>query len=230
MNNDKIKYPILKVVVGSQAHGLATPESDFDYRGVFVTPTSELLRIGSKITETSWIEGKEDDTSWEIGKFLLMATKSNPTVLETFLANRADKDINAKEYIFGEELRSLFPHIWSSQYVKDAFIGYGLNQRKKFFDDKDGRKDKYATAYLRTLYQAHELLTTGTFSVNMSQTPIFDLLKRFKKGEYEVGEVIQECWEWESQVLKDFKQNPEKQTNLEPVNEFLLKVRRHYWE
>lgn len=228
------KYPILKVLVGSHAHGLATPESDFDYRGVFVLPTKQLLTLGSKIEQTSWIDpetGNLDDTSWEIGKFLLMATKSNPTVLETFLATRADKDdITEKEYEFGEELRALFPHIWSSQYVKDAFIGYGLNQRKKFFDDKDGRKDKYATAYLRTLYQAHELLSTGTFSVNMSKTPVFELLKNFKKGNYQVGEVIQACWEWENQVLKDYKQNPDKQVNLEPVNEFLLKVRKHFWE
>lgn len=36
---------ILKVIVGSQAHGLATPASDFDYRGVFVVPTKEILCV-----------------------------------------------------------------------------------------------------------------------------------------------------------------------------------------
>ena len=29
---------ILKVLTGSRAYGLETPESDYDYHGVFVTP------------------------------------------------------------------------------------------------------------------------------------------------------------------------------------------------
>ncbi len=57
---------ILKVVVGSQAHGLATPESDFDYRGVFVVPTAEILSLNGTTKTTNWIEGKDDDTSWEL--------------------------------------------------------------------------------------------------------------------------------------------------------------------
>ena len=47
---------ILKVIVGSHAHGLATSKSDFDYRGVFVVPTVDLLKIGPKTKETRWIK------------------------------------------------------------------------------------------------------------------------------------------------------------------------------
>ena len=225
---------ILKVIVGSKAHHLDTNKSDTDYRGVFVVPTSELLRIGPKHDETRWIEGREDDTSWEIGKFLLMATKCNPTVLECFLAPvtwHENPTINKAYYdAYGKELRDLFPYVWNSQYVKDAFIGYGLNQRKKFFENQDKRAPKYATAYLRVLYNAWELLSTGTFSVDMRVTSIYEQLIRFKKGEYQVGEVIQACWDWETKVLKAYKANPDKQTNMEPVNEFLLKVRKELWE
>lgn len=230
-------YDILRVIVGSQAHGLATPASDYDYRGVFVVPTSELLSIGSHQDETRWIEGNEDDTSWEIGKFLLMATKCNPTVLETFLAPRVDvefKLLDAQKQAFphaslGEELQKLFPYVWNSQYVKDAFIGYGVNQRKKFFENKDKRAPKYATAYLRVLYNAYELLSTGTFSVNLEKTPVYDYCKRFKEGNYSMGEVINECFRWETEVLKAYNANPSKETNMEPINEFLLKVRKEYW-
>lgn len=218
---------ILKVIVGSQAHGLATPESDFDYRGVFVVPTTEILRIGGHVNETSWIEGKEDDTSWEVGKFLLMATKCNPTVLETFLAPTVPTPI--QDAVFGMELQALFPHVWNSNDVKNAFIGYGLNQRKKFFEDKDKRAPKYATAYLRVLFNAYELLSTGTFSVNLTETPVYDLCRKFKAGEYTRGEVIDATYYWETKVLEAYKNNPDKQTNKEPVNEFLLKVRREFW-
>lgn len=214
---------ILKVIVGSQAHGLATPKSDYDYRGVFVIPTEEFFKIGGKdLQHTSWIEGNEDDTSWEIGKFLLMATKCNPTVLETFLAPKAMHEYDP----WGDKLRDLFPYVWNSTDVKNAFIGYGLNQRKKFFDNKDNRAPKYATAYLRVLYNAWELLSTGTFSVNMKNTPVFESLKKYKSGEYTPGDVIDKCFYWETQVLDAYKKNPNKQTDLRPVNDFLLKIRK----
>ena len=227
---------ILKVIVGSQAHKLASPGSDFDYRGVFVVPTSEILKIGGTIKTTSWIEGKEDDTSWEIGHFLNMATHCNPTVLETFLAPTAagfslkeHSDDIFPEFKYGREMRGLFSHVWNSNDVKNAFIGYGVNQRKKFFENKDKRAPKYATAYLRVLYNAWELLSTGTFSIDMSKSPIYQDLKNFKAGIFTPGEVIEKCWKWETKVLEAFKANPNKKTNIEPVNEFLLKVRKQFW-
>lgn len=228
-----MKIQILKVIVGSQAHGLATEKSDFDYRGVFVVPTTEILKIsGENIKHTSWIEGNDDDTSWEIGKFLLMATKCNPTVLETFLAPEAYKGElkrhSGGEY-WGQELRDLFPHVWNSNDVKNAFIGYGINQRKKFFEDKDSRAPKYAAAYLRVLYNAYQLISTGTFSVDLRETPIYEYVKKFKSGDYQRGEVIDQCFYWETELLKAYKQNPDKKTNLEPVNEFLLKIRKEFW-
>ncbi len=219
---------ILKVIVGSQAHGLAGPDSDYDYRGVFVVPTSEILSIGPHQDETRWIEGNEDDTSWEIGKFLLMATKCNPTVLETFLAPQVISE-NPENDVYGTELRALFPHVWNSQYVKDAFIGYGVNQRKKFFENKDKRAPKYATAYLRVLYNAWELLSKRTFSVSLVGSPVYEYCKRFKAGDYSPGEVINECFKWETEVLKAYNANPDKKTNMEPINEFLLKVRKEFW-
>lgn len=234
LSYQEIMKEILKVIVGSQAHGLANENSDYDYRGVFVVPTSEMLKIGGDAPKnTQWIEGNNDDTSWEIGKFLMMATKSNPTVLETFLAPEAYKgELKRKTggVYWGHELRELFPYVWNSNDVKNAFIGYGLNQRKKFFDNKDNRAPKYATAYLRTLYNAWELLSTGTFSVNLKDSPVYEQCKRFKAGDYTHGEVIQACFEWETKVLEAYKQNPDKKINLEPVNEFLLKVRKEMWE
>jgi predicted nucleotidyltransferase len=224
-NNNEI---ILKVLVGSRAHGLHTENSDFDYRGVFVLPTERLFQLGSKIDQTSWIEppkdtpGKIDDTTWEIQKFLLLATKCNPTILETFFSPPIYKNE------WGTRLIELFPHVWNSEDVKNAFIGYGLNQRKKFFENQDNRAPKYATAYLRTLYNAWELLSTGTFHLDMTDTPVFEQLKRFKAGDYTIGEVIQSCYEWQTKVELAYKKNPNKMTDLEPVNQFLLDIRKYY--
>lgn len=219
---------ILKVIVGSQAHGLAGPDSDFDYRGVFVVPTTELLSLGNTKMTTNWNEGTNDDTSWEIGHFLNLATHCNPTILETFLAPLAPTGMDTMKYI--SELRELFPYIWNSADVMNAFIGYGLNQRKKFLEGKDGRPHKFAAAYLRSLVNGWELLSTGTFTVKIADLPIGETVRRFKNGDYTVGEVIQTCWDWETKVRKAYKQNPNKKADLEKINEFLLKVRKEFWE
>ncbi|KKK77684.1 hypothetical protein LCGC14_2851130, partial [marine sediment metagenome] len=101
---------ILKVLVGSHAHGLATPESDRDYRGVFVTPTSDLLRIGvGKPKGHHWAEGgTEDDTAlvitvtgdgdgvrWHVGDdgpALSIGWKDAQAQLRTYALERGDPD------------------------------------------------------------------------------------------------------------------------------------------
>ena len=212
---------ILKVLVGSRAHGLATPESDFDYRGVFLVPTDNILSLGSTKKNVNWIEGKVDDTSWELGHFLYLATKSNPTILETFISPIEGVTIE------GEKLRRLFDYVWSSKGVRDAFTGYGINQRKKFLAEKDKKPDKFAAAYARSLYNAYELLTTGTFTIKISETEVGKDIRRFKDGDYTFGEVIDYCRDLESKVNKAFEDNPDKETNMEPINEFLLDIRKN---
>jgi predicted nucleotidyltransferase len=230
------KREILKVIVGSQAHGLATPESDFDYRGVFLVPTSEIIKLGGNIKNTHWIEGKDDDTSWEIGHFLNLATHCNPTILETFLAPRTDTPLNIPEgyyeeypYLYGEELRELFPHIWNSLEVYNAFRGYSRNQLTKFIDKKDAKPHKYASAYLRVMYQGFQLLTTGTFPVNFRETPIYNTLVKWKNKEYTRGEVMDVTEAWENKLTEAFHSLPRKEADLEIVNDFLLRVRKENW-
>lgn len=233
MKDNKIQ--ILKVIVGSQAHGLATPESDFDYRGVFIYKTRDILSLDPPKDQTNWIEGKEDDTSWELGKFLLMATKCNPTVLETFKSpavpfkNPLEEPITSVNGQYADELRDLFQYAWNSADVRNAYIGYGLNQRKKFLEDKDKRKAKYAVAYLRSLYNGWEILNRGDFSVDMRPTPIYETLKKWKAGEFTAGEVIDLAELWTDKVNEAYEKNPKKETNIEPVNDFLLKVREENW-
>lgn len=229
---------ILRVLVGSQAHGLADAKSDADYRGVFVIPTSELLRLGPKPVSTQWIEGDVDNTSYELSHFLFLATKSNPSILEVF---KGDPLTGNNEHWIGigwagDSLLKLFPHVWSSVGVLDAFTGYGNNQRKKMLENKDGRMDKYAVAWLRTLYNAVCLLKQGDFSLSVVGTPIEGILRAWRAGRSEntslalrPGEVINTCLEWDFKVRDAFAENPNKKTNVEAVNDYLLSVRKAFW-
>jgi hypothetical protein len=217
------KKIILKVLTGSRAHGLNDSDSDYDYRAVYVLPTSKILSLGYNYKGTHWIEGeKEDNTAYEVGHFLNLAIHCNPTILEIFKAPviKATKE--------GEELRKLFPYVWNPQQAFDAFVGYGKNQRKKFLDKKDNRHDKYAVAYVRVLHQLNELLATGDFSVEITLPALKEQLLKFRKGKYLPGEIIDIT---ENLIRMAEKRLPycRNKPDLRKVNKFLLKVRRRYW-
>lgn len=181
---------ILKVLIGSQAHGLAGPESDADYRSVYVMPTANLFRVGFRYQGTRMTKETADETAWEIGLFLSLALECYPLVLETFLA----PVVSADEW--GRELRDLFPSVWSARQAYEAFMTYAANQRKKFLDKKDGRPAKYAAAYVRVLYNLCELLDRGTFTVRIAETEVGADLARLKAGQVRPGEVIDMGEHW----------------------------------
>jgi len=60
---------ITKVVVGSRLHGLANDRSDWDYRGIHITPLKDVLSPFKTLKNTSWIEGDIDNTSYELADF-----------------------------------------------------------------------------------------------------------------------------------------------------------------
>ena len=220
---------ILKVLVGSRAHGLARPDSDYDYRSVYVVPTREILSLNSKHKSTQWIEAykekeeKDDSTGWEIGHFLSLATHCNPTILEVFAAPIIHSTPE------GEELRALFDSVWNPQGVRDAFIGYGLNQRKKFLENKGKNSSKFAVAYLRTLYQAYVLLCDKRLKVSFENTPtLLRLLQGYRDGDFSPGLILDRCLFWQKEVEKAFE-TCKHEPNLTKVNQFLLKIRKDYW-
>jgi len=236
MNKDKVQ--ILKVLVGSQAHGLADEDSDHDYRGVYVNATEDILRLGHKYKGNHWVEGEsEDQTYYEINHFLCLATKCNPTILEVFKApNMATKDITegrtitfTNEASLGIELQKLFPYIWCPKKSYEAFVGYSSNQRKKMLDKKDDRGPKFACAYLRTLLQLHDLLEFGTFDLKVKDGCYKDYLLEIKNGHYKPGEIIDIA----EQLIEECKVLRDKSTqeqDLDKVHEFLIKIRKQYWE
>lgn len=213
---------ILKVLVGSHAYGLARETSDMDYRGVFITPTSELLKIQSP--HSNRVEGDGDDVNYEVGHFLNLALKSNPSVLELFVA-----PLVGDVLVEGIELRGLFPHVWSSRGVLDAFQGYSQSQQKRMLLEEDyNRKWKFAVAYIRVLLQAESLLTYGELPIAI---PLFAYndLKDVRDGHWTVGNVMDWVADLKEGVFAAYKNNPDKHSNPEPVNEFLLALRKENW-
>jgi uncharacterized protein len=209
---------ILRVLVGSQAHGLADPGSDADYRAVFVRPTAELFRLDAKPSTARWSKSDGDETAWEIGAFLSLAVQCHPLALETFKAPVLEADE------WGQELGLLFPRVWSPQRAYNAFLGYGVNQRTKFLQKKDGRPGKYAAAYIRVLYNLCELLESGTMTIRIVDTPIGKTIADLKAGQFRMGDVIDLAEYWTQEASQRLSQCHH-QADLEAINDFLIRLR-----
>lgn len=151
---------IHKVIVGSRLHNLYNEQSDYDYRGVFVHSLYDYLNPFEKVKNTSWIEGEEDNTSYELGEFCKFATHGNPTILEILYSNKVTESTEWGKKLV--ENRHKFLH---SHHIFEAHKGYASNQYNKMnLFDPDLRTPKFAVAYIRSLHQGIQLLKTGEFS------------------------------------------------------------------
>jgi predicted nucleotidyltransferase len=227
------KTHILKVLVGSYAHGLADESSDYDYRGVYVVPTTEILSLGFNYKGSHWLEGDVDQTAYEIGHLLHLATKCNPSILECFVAPH---EMGKEEYNWGFELKQLFPYLWNPQDAYNAFTGYSLNQRKKMLDNHMNRWNKYGSAYIRTLYNLITLLQTGTFSLEVPEGELKSFLLQIRRGQVTIGDIINESNKLQNQAQIELERHKNGTANfvqeqdINRVNKFLLNVRKEFWE
>jgi Predicted nucleotidyltransferase len=172
---------LTKVVVGSRLHGLDTPESDWDYRGIHVHDLKEALSPFRKLKNTTWIEGDEDNTSYELSDFCKNATKGNATILEVFFSNKV-----VESSPIADEMRANWEKFIDTRHFINASRGYAHNQWNKFynFEDKGAlgqeRTAKFAIAFLRVMWQCEQFLLHGEFRCNLTDSDLYPLLKTIK--------------------------------------------------
>lgn len=116
---------ISEFVTGSQMYGTSTPSSDLDIRGVFI-PSKEYFY--GFLHRTEQYEDKENDIIfYEIRKFMNLALKCNPTIIEFFFL---PEKCMRKSHLIWEILmdnRDLF----LSTKCKHTFSGYAFSQLKR---------------------------------------------------------------------------------------------------
>lgn len=216
-------HTIHQVLVGSRAHGLHTESSDYDWRGIHVLPTKQILSLGHKYSPTSWIEGDQDETSYEIGHFLQLATKANPSVLEVVVADQFR--VQTK---YSAELFSLFPKLYNPNDAFNSFAGYSTNQRKKLLEDHLGRKFKFGVAYIRTAYNLTQLFKTGCFNLMVEDQTVRNLLIDTRAGLFSDGKII-DIAEGFIREAKSMLPSVPNQQDLPAINDFLLRIRKDFW-
>ena len=212
---------IYRCVMGSRAYGLDTEASDTDLRGVYVAPPDlQWSLFGAP-------EQFEDNASqacyWELQKFLLMALKANPNILECLFSPRVEKVTPV-----GEALLAL-RHRFLSQMIFQTFNGYAMSQFKKIEQDLRNHGEvrwKHAMHLLRLLICGAGALREGTVPVRVAGEMREGLLA-VKRGEIPWSEVDA----WRLALHRDFEQAlstthlPER-PDYEAANRFLLETRR----
>jgi predicted nucleotidyltransferase len=172
---------ITKVVVGSRLHGLHTETSDWDYRGIHISGLQDVLSPFRTQKNTTWIEGDEDNTSYELAEFCKLATKGNATILEVFFS---DQIIESTP--IADEMRQNWYKFMNTKQFIDASRGYAHNQWNKFYNFESAgakgqeRTAKFAVAFLRVMWQCEQFLLTGQFKCNLEESDLFPLLKKIK--------------------------------------------------
>src|SRR5438552_12800189 len=96
---DLYERVIYRCVIGSQAYGLADAESDVDRRGIYL-PTADLHWSLYGVPEQLEIDETQEGY-WELQKFLVLALKANPNVLECLYTPSVENATPLAEELLG---------------------------------------------------------------------------------------------------------------------------------
>lgn len=216
---------ILEARTGSHAYGLNHAQSDLDSMGIFLAPTSEIAGLHWGSSKESWSNASPDgdDVSYhELGKFLRLSLKSNPTLIELYFM----KDYLKINHI-GESMLDLKDSILytyddgkKSHGIRSAYYNYAKSQIERVVKEYPNHKHKMARHALRLTRQGIELLTTGETSVRVEnpeqyfdlQHMHFDDLLDILYGELKRLDTVET-------MLPDAP-------NVEAVSDWLLDIRR----
>lgn len=165
---------LLQGVVGSTAYGLARDGSDVDRLGVFVAPTVEVSGLHWSPDRESTVTTNPDVTLHEVGKFLRLALKCNPSVTELLWLPK--RHLEVVEPIYGETLIGLRRSLLSAPAVRNAYGEYARQQADKlrrrgdgsFSSDTRKRTAKHARHILRLLRQGRQLLRAQHLTVEVT--------------------------------------------------------------
>lgn len=113
---------LFEAISGSQAYGLATPESDTDIKGVFYLP-KEMFYANQFIDQVN--NDSNDIVYYEIGKYIELLVKNNPNILE--LLCTPEQHVLCKHPL----MDLVKPQDFLSKLAKETFAGYAMTQVKK---------------------------------------------------------------------------------------------------
>ena len=119
------KHIVYRCQVGSHAFGLNDENSDTDVRGIFLPPANLHWSMFSVPEQIEFQDGDKDEVFWELEKFLKLALKANPNILETLWT-----PIVLESSPIGDRLRDE-RQAFLSNHVYKTYSGYVLSQFRR---------------------------------------------------------------------------------------------------
>lgn len=162
--HDLSKHVVYRCVIGSRAYGLEREGSDVDRRGIYMPPASMHWSVYGVPEQ---LENPErEECYWEIEKFIKLALKANPNVLEALYSPLVEH-IDPIVVPLRDERR-----LFLSRLVYQTFNGYAMSQFMKI--ERDVRvagdvKWKHAMHLIRLLRSGIAALRTGDLPVRVEE-------------------------------------------------------------
>jgi uncharacterized protein len=217
---DYSHYIIYDCIVGSRAYGLDTDESDTDRRGIYLPPAD--LHWSIRGVPEQIVIDENQTTYWELQKFIRLALKANPTVLECLFTPLVEHASPIAQEL--REHRSIF----LSQRVYFSYNNYVLSQFHKQSNRLEAgktNKPKHAMHLIRLMLAGIGIMRDNRLTVRVDKHR--DELLAIRRGEM----TWQEVNDWRMKLHEEFEAlfNEEllpQQPDYEAANDILLRARR----
>lgn len=219
-DSDLYKYINYSCVVGSRAFGLDLDDSDIDRRGIFLPPAElhwSLFGLPEQIENA-----ENQECYWELQKFLVLALKANPNVLECLYTPLVEKSNEISQELLSSRTQFL------SKLVYQTYNGYVLSQFRKLEQDMRTRGElrwKHVMHLIRLLLSGITILEESRVPVKVSEHR--DRLMAIRQGKIAWDEING----WRLELHKRFDRAFETTSlpdrpNYEWANNFLIRSRK----
>lgn len=240
---------ILRCEVGSTAHGISTGNDDRDEMGVLIEPIEFAMGVGSPFEQFIYRSAAEreqkhdapsqpgdlDLTLYSLRKYVRLALKGNPTILNLLFAPVLSADAR------GYQLRELAPSIIARSTGR-AFLGYmeaqrqrllgergGMNVQRRELKAKHGFDTKFASHMLRLGFQGVETQQTGRMQLPMSDEHR-EYLKSVRNGSVPLDACLTQAGKLERELKDLIDSGPLQPTpDTETVERWMVKMYFRNW-
>ena len=189
------QYVLYRCVVGSQAYGLSREGSDVDRRGIYLPPADlewSLYGVPEQL------ENREtEECYWELKKFIVLALKANPNILECLWSPIVEQTSEVAEALVGKR------EIFLSKLVYQTYNGYVMSQFKKLEQDLRTKGElnwKHAMHLIRLLLQGIGVMKERQVGVRVVEHR--DALLAIRDG----GQTWAEVNQWRLALHREFEE------------------------
>lgn len=208
---------LCKYLAGSISYGLDGPDSDLDYRGVFInTDISKLIGL-DRYEHQDNRKGDADEFYYELCHFLCLLRKTNTQSLEILFNNNFLEMTNEFQLITQNKFQ-----LMDSERQFKSLMGYIHNERRLALGERTGllggkRREalnKYGYSYknmvqlFRLIYCGQILFQRGYFPVNIQKDnpELAKFLRdiKFNPENYNPNELDKLIQEKKQELEKDF--------------------------